>query len=82
VGASTSLPGASTPAPGAYFALGSVVHFFPHPLCPDKDPVPAGSLSWDLLLPHSLAEHEELFRHRLLPQNRRHAPLDDMLPRW
>jgi hypothetical protein len=45
VGASTSLPDAPTSTLGAYFALGSIDHFFPHPLCPDKDPVPAGSLS-------------------------------------
>ena len=47
--ASTSLPGASTSTPGAYFGISPKVHSFPLPLCPDKDPVPAGSLSWTLL---------------------------------
>ena len=45
MGALTFLPDAPTPAPGAYSAPGSKAHSFPLPLCPDKDPVPAGSLS-------------------------------------
>jgi hypothetical protein len=40
-----SLPDASTLTRRAYFALDAKDFPFPHPLCPDKGPVPAGSLS-------------------------------------
>jgi hypothetical protein len=54
VGASTSLPDAPTSAPRSVLRNQFFSTPFPHPLSPDKDPAPAGSLSWARLCPHAV----------------------------
>jgi hypothetical protein len=77
VGASTSLPGASTWPPGAYPAPGSRVHSFPLPSVLARTRLGPGPCRKRPSLPHSLLAGDKPPGHRRPPRHRRQGTLDE-----